>query len=326
MKDQQLKKLIACILVSLFAAAKSSAVSLDDIQFWTGSGTNRAALVVEWKTPESDLFSTVPPLVANKSLVWGCRFNGTPTGTQMLTAILAADPRLYVIADETYGTYVEAIGYDLTGAGLAGITDGATTNFFTNNFLTSFTVDVDAVAPMNTNVLFWSGFDGPSWEFWTELGDAGGFLNCPDRGTNSYWSADDPNNPYSGVHGQWEYAQAGLDYLTLTNGSWIGFSITAGEYEDDVTAPYNSHKHAPALPDTSITALIKNFSGTLQDGHWQAQFGSVSNWNYTLQRSADLLTWTNVSAAASGNGANLLLQDMNFPSDKMFYRVRANLP
>ena len=257
--------------------------------------------------------------------MWGYRFNGTATGAQMLTAIAAADPRLYVVIDETYGTYVEAIGYHLAGGG-GGITDGNTTNFFTNGLLTNATVDVDAAAPLNPGDLYWSGYFGPNWELWNELGDAGGFLNAPDRGPNAYWTPDDPNNPYSGVHGQWEFAQAGLDYLSLTNGSWIGFSVAAGEYEPDPTAPYNAHKHAPAMPDVSITALMKNLTGGFQGGQWQTQFLSCTNWLYTLQRTADFQSWTNITIATTGNGTNLWVQDTNPPPNRSFYRVKAEQP
>jgi hypothetical protein len=98
-------------LAGLFLVSKSSAISLDDIELWTGSGTNRAALVIEWNSPVVFNNTTVPAPIANKTLVWGYRFNRMATGTQMLNPILAADPKLYVVADETYGTFIEAIGY-----------------------------------------------------------------------------------------------------------------------------------------------------------------------------------------------------------------------
>ena len=327
LKDQSMKKVwfVSLAFAGVFLVPKSPAVSFNDIQFWIGSGTNRAGLVVEWSTPETFGGSTVPAPVADKSLVWGYRFDGTATGAQMLAAILAADPRLYVVIDETYGTYVEAIGYHLAGGG-GGITDGSFTNFFTNGLLTNATVDVDAAAPLTPGDLYWGGYFGPNWELWNELGDVGGFLNSPDCGPNPYWTPNDPNNPYSGVHGQWEYAQTGLDSLLLTNGSWIGFSVAAGEYEPDPAAPYNVHKHAPAAPDVSITALIKNLAGGFQGGQWRAQFLSCSNWLYTLQRTANFQSWTNVSTATAGNGMNLLLQDTNPPAGRAFYRVKAERP
>lgn len=71
---------------------------------------------------------------------------------------------------------------------------------------------------------------------------------------------------------------------------------------------------------------VQNFSGFLTNSIWQAQFTSQSNWLYTLQRSADLQTWSNVSVSTSGNGTNLFLPDASPPPDKSFYRVRADRP
>src|ERR1035438_5012145 len=98
-------------LAGLFLVSKSSAVPLDGIQFWTGTGTNRAALVVEWSTPESLADTTVPPPIADKSLVWGYRFNGTATAAKMFTAIVAADLRLYAVGtvDPQYGLGIYGI-------------------------------------------------------------------------------------------------------------------------------------------------------------------------------------------------------------------------
>ena len=227
---------------------------------WTGSGTNRAALVIEWNPPEVFNYTTVPAPVANKTLVWGYRFNGTPTGTQMLEAILAADPKLYVAADETYGTFVESIGYNLNGNGVIGVTDGTGTNSFTSGFLADPTVNVDAAAPLNSGDLFWSGYFGPNWQVWTELGDSGGFEASPNRGTNAYWNTE------TGEHGQWQYADYGLDILTLTNGSWIGFSVSAAGYPTDTNDPsyytdlaiFNNDEQAPPSPDGTYTAYVCN--------------------------------------------------------------------
>jgi hypothetical protein len=71
---------------------------------------------------------------------------------------------------------------------------------------------------------------------------------------------------------------------------------------------------------------IQGFSGGLTNTIWQGQFTSRSNWLYTLERTADFQSWTNVSQAASGNATNLFLQDTNPPTDKAFYRVQAQRP
>jgi hypothetical protein len=173
--------------------------------------------------------------------------------------------------------------------------------------------------------LYWGGWFGPNWENWTELGDAGNFYNCPDRGTNAYWTSTDPLYASTGFQGQWEFAW-GLSSLQLTNGSWIGFSVAAGEYEPDLDAPYFAHKHAPAEPDPGITALIKSLTGGFQGGQWQAHFLCCSNWLYSLERSSDLQHWMTVTAGISGNGTNVIIGDATPPADKSFYRIRADQP
>jgi hypothetical protein len=242
----------------LIVPAIAQAISLDDIQLWTGSGTNRAALVIEWSVPQSLTNSSVPVPVTDKTLVWGYRFNGTATGTQMLQAILATDPKLYVASEfyPGFGTFVEGIGYNLNGNGVIGITDGTSTNFFPNGQTTP-TVNVDAAQPLNAGDLYWSGLYGANWETWRETNELGGFAASPNRGTNAYWTTTDTSYFSSGFHGQWQLS-GGLDDAPLVDGSWVGFSVAAGEYESDTNAVYNLHKHAPVSPDGTYVAYVCN--------------------------------------------------------------------
>src|ERR1700683_913597 len=117
----------ALVLAGCTLAANVHAITTNDIQLWTGSGTNRAALVTEWNSPEVFNNTTVPAPIANKTMVWGYQFNGDATGTQMLNAVLASDHRLYAVINNTYGTFVESIGYNLNGNGLFAVTDGSQT-------------------------------------------------------------------------------------------------------------------------------------------------------------------------------------------------------
>jgi hypothetical protein len=71
---------------------------------------------------------------------------------------------------------------------------------------------------------------------------------------------------------------------------------------------------------------VQNLAGSFSNAVWQAQFISRSNWLYTLERTTNFLSWTAVSGPASGNGTNLFLPDANPPTDKTFYRVRAERP
>ena len=74
------------------------------------------------------------------------------------------------------------------------------------------------------------------------------------------------------------------------------------------------------------TPSIQDLSGGFTNQVWQAQFLSRSNWMYALERTTDLESWTDVSPATPGNGADLFLQDTNLPLGQAFYRVRANRP
>jgi hypothetical protein len=256
--DRKNNSFLAVIIAWAFLlTGKAQAITMGNIQLWTGSGTNQAALVIEWSVPISLTNSTVPVPVADKTLVWGYRFNGMANGTQMLKAILTTDPKLYVVANETNSTSIEGIGYNLNGNGMIGITDGTSTNDITNGTLTNATVNMDAAYAINSGDLYWGGVNGPKWELWTETNDAGGFFSSPNRGTNIYWTATDTNFT-TGYHGQWEYAQTNLDHLFLTNGSWIGFSVSAGEPEPATNAAYSLDKHAPVSPDGTYVAYIVN--------------------------------------------------------------------
>jgi hypothetical protein len=87
---------------------------------------------------------------------------------------------------------------------------------------------------------------------------------------------------------------------------------------------------AHGMVDNFVVTLppppVQNFSGTVTNGAWQAQFLSQSNWLYTLEGSIDFVSWNAASTATNGNGTNLFLTDPNAISGKNFYRIRADRP
>lgn len=93
--------LLAFLLSSFSSGAEN--VDWDKIQFWTGSGPNRAALVVQFLDME------VP-----EAYVWGYMWQSgeTPTGEDMLRAIAADSPDLTVLTQRTGG-----MGSTLCGLG-----------------------------------------------------------------------------------------------------------------------------------------------------------------------------------------------------------------
>ena len=71
---------------------------------------------------------------------------------------------------------------------------------------------------------------------------------------------------------------------------------------------------------------VQNLAGCFSNGVWQVQFSDRTNWVYSLQRTTDLVSWSEASSPAGGNGTSLVLQDTNAPPENGFYRVRARRP
>ena len=97
---------IALLLHAAPAAAQM--FGFNNIVNWTGSGTNQAAMVVDWNDAKGP-----------ESIAFGFRWNGTATGLDMITAIDKADPRfvLFVVNDPSFGAFVFGLGYDRNGNG-----------------------------------------------------------------------------------------------------------------------------------------------------------------------------------------------------------------
>lgn len=277
----KLVRLLVPAMAGVLSVFSARAVSLDDITFWAGSGTNRAALVIEWRAPEVRNQTTVNNPAATESLVWGYRWNGTATGQDLLNAIVAADPHLFVgeAAPSQFGTFIYAFGYDLNQNGvfgLRGVTNNVPENAFTNGQYIFNAEDPDGVQSLDAGDLFWSGSSGPYWELWQEAGGAGGFTNMPDRGADPYWTPADPTMPWYGSHGQWDLASSSAGGITLHDGSWLGYTISAGglNYLDDTdpgTIAYDFHKHAPATPENASTNSVYLVQVTAAQG----PFGSA---------------------------------------------------
>lgn len=99
---------LAAAAVAVTLQGPLTAASLDDIQLWAGTGTQRAALVIEW-----------PDGPEPRSLLWGFRWDGPATGLDMLQAVVQADPFLYAhLGQFGWGTAIFGLGYDLNQNGV----------------------------------------------------------------------------------------------------------------------------------------------------------------------------------------------------------------
>lgn len=258
-----MKKIVCLLIVACAVQAASAEFTLDDITFWTGTGSNRAAMVVTWSMPEliNPDYSVVPAPIATQTMVWGYRFDGAKSGEDMFNAIIAADSHLYamVSGNTQYGKAVFGIGYDLDNDGY-GLTDGWAPLTFTNGLAKGSYSDPDWYYPTDSDDLYWGGWYGPNWELWHEQGGNGGFNSEPDRGSDPYWTPG--TSGFDGAHGEWVFSGVGMSGLSLEDGSWMGWTVAAaglifGDDGDQSSILWYGHKVAPpVIPEPATMALL----------------------------------------------------------------------
>ncbi len=126
-----------------------------------------------------------------------------------------------------------------------------------------------------------------------------------------------------------------VDPLNLTNTEFSSIPFTDYRVDTFSISSYQDDGLGDSIFAQGVVANIvltvppppvQNLTGTMSNGVWQAQFTSQDYWLYTLQRTGDFQTWTNLPPATTATGTNLLLQDPNSPADKAFYRVSASRP
>ncbi|GAB5403420.1 MAG: hypothetical protein Aurels2KO_16510 [Aureliella sp.] len=182
--------LLALVAVSPLAKVTNAAVvvnTFDDIALWTGTGANRAALVIDWAD-------------GRDALVWGYRFDSA-TGADMLRAVTEADPNLYAKVQDfggTLGWFTHGMGYDRNSNGF-GISTG--TNFGPDGFVFS-----------------------PSYSDASATDAADSYRETDAAFANSWAIWNGTGNAYPGAAG-WATAQTGVSGRVLANNSWDGFQF-----------------------------------------------------------------------------------------------------
>lgn len=97
------KAILLLAIVATGTSADAQNVSdFDDIDLWVGTGSNRAALVIDFHDGGSEAAS-------EESWVWGFRWSGTATGFDMLSAVAAADVSLSVNSPD----YIQVVTYSV---------------------------------------------------------------------------------------------------------------------------------------------------------------------------------------------------------------------
>lgn len=85
-----------------------------------------------------------------------------------------------------------------------------------------------------------------------------------------------------------------------------------------------AHGTVDNLTLTVPAPAVQTVGGSFTNGLWQVKCIGQTNWLYTLQRTSDFKSWSDVSSSAAGPTGVIRLAETNRPSDKVFYRVRAS--
>ncbi len=252
------------------SSSAAAPFSFDDITYWVGSGSNRAALTIDWADN-----STAPP-----ALVWGYRWDGVKHGNDMLSAIIAADPRLFAKLGGSPGSpiAVYGLGYDANSNGQFGINDD--TAFDSQGF--AYTDPSDLATATDSGDYYAEGWFAGFWHYGVAAAD-----------------------PYNG--GSWSDTSVGMAARTLTDGSWDSWTFSP-------TFNFSAYAMNPAAAAPPLSGDFNHDGRVNQADYevWRSSFGSTSdlaadaNGN-SIVDAADYVAWRRGFAAndfASGSLAN----------------------
>jgi len=216
----------ACLLLATLSGANSQGLvgSFDDIQFWTGNGTNRSALILQWNDG-----------ITPASLAWGYRWGGNATGVDMLRAIAGSTN---ITTPGSPATILETWG----GADSRLTLSMERFSFGDSLFSVAFNDGVQ-----NRNRADWAS------GYWAYSLFAGQFpYDSYDADGNYLGPADysqSGSTNYSSVI--WFTAPIGASDRELVDGSWEAFSFAANFAPASVQQPF-----ATAVPEPSGAILL----------------------------------------------------------------------
>jgi hypothetical protein len=124
----------------------------------------------------------------------------------------------------------------------------------------------------------------------------------------------------------------GILYASLTNtfpssiGDFQLDMISVTSYQDDGFGDTILAHGSVGNLLVTLPPLVRHLSGEFTNNVWQTQFNTYTNAHYALQRSTNMLSWSDATDLVTGNGVVMTLPDTNAISDKVFYRVRAVQP
>jgi hypothetical protein len=259
-------------------ASAGPVASFDDIEFWVGQGNNRAVVVIDWFENSTE----VP------ALAWGFRWDGAATGQTMLSAVIAADPRLYAKSGGFggLGASLYGLGYD-DGDGQFALNDE--TAFDEQGFADS-EGPADGAVAVDANDYYREGWIEGFWNYGYSVG-----------------------SPFPGE--TWKPSQVGMSGRPLHDGDWDSWAFHA-PVNDVAFQTFAQNPVAAELPPSNDNADF-NGDGVVDGGDflaWQRGFGATgaqleqgdANDDGAVD-AADLAAWsTAFGAGAATTNANTL--------------------
>ena len=189
--------------------------TFDMIQNWSGEGSKRAALVIQWNDSRE-----------KTALVFGYRWDGQATGADMLREVVSANPRLYTLmqytnvsspTDPDGGYTINGLGWDLDADGEIALRDTGNGNqiYTCEDYTdgTGFFKHPRGYVPGQGGS---SDYDYDNWQavdeddFW----GAGWYISYW-----SYWVKDSQEASFS-------YSSWGASGRVLEDGSWDGWNFS----------------------------------------------------------------------------------------------------
>lgn len=213
-------------------ALPATEFTFDDIQNWTGEGANKAALVIQWNDDRE-----------TNALVFGYRWDGMATGTDMIKAVVKNNPRLYALmqytnvsspTDPNGGYTINGFGWDADNDGDIALIDTKDNQVYESE--DGFFEHPRGYVPGQGGS---SDYDYDDWEA-TDEGDfwgAGWYL--------SYWSY------WVGTMGEsLSYSSWGASGRVLEDGCCDGWNFAI----DMMASDWKDFKAAPStIPDGAKT-------------------------------------------------------------------------
>jgi hypothetical protein len=267
---------------------RASVLTFDSIQFWTGAGTNRAALVIQWNDGASPV-----------SLLWGFRWSGEARGIDMLKAIAGST----VSRDDGQSTF------------LPDTYTGADTRLVLSLINYSFGKAVEALVFADREVVRTQN----DWStgFW-EYNIYGGTFDYDLYDTEWNWVGEATysqtgTDTYSIVN--WFSSPIGASERILIDGSWDAFSYAPNFLNTPVEEPSPVRPPPPTTKSIQITSSLE----------LKITFTTTQNINYQLESKTDLLAsdWIPLGSSFPATGTEstfLIPMDPLIP--KQFFRLR----